>query len=240
MAKQRVALVTGANRGLGLEISRQLAAAGLRVVTAARELRPAEKAAAAMPDGLGVPLRLDVRDTRRIPVAVAEVLDELGRIDVLVNNAGVLIDATESISAVPEGVVRDTLATNVFGPLLMIQAVLPTMRRQNYGRIVNMASTLGSFADITDPDSPYAAVNSPAYRLSKGALNLLTVLAARELAGEDILVNSACPGWVRTDMGSDRAPVAVEDGADTPVWLATLPSGGPTGAFFHRRAPVAW
>lgn len=240
MSQQRVALVTGANRGLGREISRQLADAGLTVVTAAREPRRADEAAAAMPGGRGVPLRLDVRDSQRIPVAVAEVLGTLGRVDVLVNNAGILIDGTEPFSAVPAGVVRDTLATNVLGPLQLIQAVLPAMRRQNYGRIVNMASTLGSFADITDPESPYGVVDSPAYRLSKGALNLITVLCARELAGTDILVNSACPGWVRTDMGSQRAPVSVEDGADTPVWLATLPSGGPSGGFFRERQPLPW
>lgn len=240
MSQQRIALVTGANRGLGLEISRQLAAAGMTVVTAAREPKRAEEAAAAMPGGRGVPLRLDVRDSQRIPVAVSELLSALGRIDVLVNNAGILIDGTESLSEVPAGVVRDTLATNVMGPLRMIQAVLPAMRRQDYGRIVNMASTLGSFTDITDPESPYAVVDSPAYRLSKGALNLITVLCAREVAGTGILVNSACPGWVRTAMGSDRAPVSVEDGADTPVWLATLPAGGPSGGFFRERQPLPW
>jgi NAD(P)-dependent dehydrogenase (short-subunit alcohol dehydrogenase family) len=240
MNQQRIALVTGANRGLGLEISRQLAAGGMTVVTAAREPKRAEEAAAGLPGGRGMPLRLDVRDRQRIPVAVAEVLDALGRIDVLVNNAGILMDGTEPLAEVPDGVVRDTLATNVLGPLHMIQAVLPAMRRQNYGRIVNMASTLGSFADITDPESPYGVVDSPAYRLSKGALNLVTVLCARELAGTDVLVNSACPGWVRTDMGSDRAPVSVEDGADTPVWLATLPPGGPSGGFFRERQPLPW
>ena len=240
MSQPRIALVTGANRGLGLEISRQLAAGGMTVFTAAREPIRAEEAAAGLPGGRGIPLRLDVRDSERIPVAVAEVLDVAGRLDVLVNNAGILIDGTEPISGVPAGVVRGTLATNVLGPLLMIQAVLPAMRRQNYGRIVNMASTLGSFADITDPESPFGVVDSPAYRLSKGALNLITVLCARELAGTEILVNSACPGWVRTDMGSERAPVSVEDGADTPVWLATLPSGGPSGGFFRQRRPLPW
>ena len=240
MSQQRIALVTGANRGLGLEISRQLAAGGMTVVTAARDPKRADEAAAALPGGRGVPLRLDVRDSQRIPVAVSELLDALGRIDVLVNNAGILIDGTEPLSGVPAGVVRDTLATNVLGPLQMIQAVLPAMRRQNYGRIVNMASTLGSFADITDPESPYGVVDSPAYRLSKGALNLITALCAREVAGSEILVNSACPGWVRTEMGSERAPVSVEDGADTPVWLATLPAGGPSGGFFRERQPLPW
>ncbi len=235
---RRVALVTGANRGLGFEISRQLAAAGMCVVMAAREQARAEAAAGQVPDAR--PLRLDVRDTSRIPVAVSEVVEALGRIDVLVNNAGVMLDGPEGIDTVPAEIVSGTLATNVMGPLLLTQAVLPTMRRREYGRIVNMSSTLGAFSDINNPDSDYAVVDSPAYRLSKGALNLLTVLFARQLADTNVLVNSACPGWVRTDMGSDRAPLSVEEGADTPVWLATLPDGGPSGGFFRQRQRIDW
>ncbi|MEJ2515358.1 MAG: SDR family NAD(P)-dependent oxidoreductase [Gammaproteobacteria bacterium] len=235
---RRVALVTGANRGLGFEISRQLGAAGLCVVMAAREQGRAEAAAREVPGAR--PLRLDVRDTARIPVAVSEVVESVGRIDVLVNNAGVMLDGPEGIDAVPAEIVSGSLATNVMGPLLLTQAVLPTMRRQDYGRVVNMSSTLGAFHDITNPDSDYAVVDSPAYRLSKGALNLLTVLFARQLAGTNVLVNSACPGWVRTDMGSDEAPLSVEEGADTPVWLATLPDGGPSGGFFRQRQQIEW
>lgn len=233
-----VALVTGANRGLGLEISRRLAARGIVVVMAGRDLARVEAAAAGVPGAL--PLRLDVRDGVRIPVAVAEVLERLGRIDILVNNAGVLIDGPEPVSTVPPELVARTLETNFEGPLRLCQAVLPAMRRQGHGRIVNMSSTLGAFHDIGDPSSPFGAVDSPAYRLSKGALNLLTALLARELAGTDILVNSACPGWVRTELGSERAPKSVEEGADTPVWLATLPQGGPNGGFFRDRRPIGW
>jgi NAD(P)-dependent dehydrogenase (short-subunit alcohol dehydrogenase family) len=236
--ERRVALVTGANRGMGREISRRLAARGIVVVTSARDQKDAEQTAAAIPDA--VPCRLDVRDRARIPVAVAEILESLGRIDVLVNNAGVALDGAESISAMPTGVLEPTLATNLLGPLLLAQAVVPAMRRQDYGRVVNVSSTLGAFADILDPESPFAAVDDPAYRLSKGALNLVTVLFARELTGTNVLVNSACPGWVRTDMGSERAPRSVEEGADTPVWLATLPDGGPSGGFFRDREPIPW
>jgi NAD(P)-dependent dehydrogenase (short-subunit alcohol dehydrogenase family) len=114
------------------------------------------------------------------------------------------------------------------------------MRANRYGRIVNMASTLGSLSDMASPDSPYAAVNSPAYRLSKTLLNSLTVLLARELKTDNILVNSACPGWVRTGLGGDRAPLSVQQGAETPVWLATLSDGGPTGGFFRERRPIPW
>lgn len=234
----RVVLVTGANRGIGLEISRRLAARGLRVVMSGRDLHAVEQAAAAVPAAR--PWRLDVRDRARIPVAVAEILEALGRIDVLVNNAGIQRDGPESIGAMPFSIFEQTLETNVHGPLALTQAVLPVMRRQEYGRIVNMASSLGAFSDITDPASPFATVDSPAYRFSKGALNFLTVLFARELAGANILINSACPGWVRAGCGSERAPLSAEEGADTPAWLATLPDGGPSGGFFRERRPIPW
>ena len=137
-------------------------------------------------------------------------------------------------------VFHNTLTTNVFGPLLLAQACIPLMKANGYGRIVNMASTLGSMNDISNPDSPYGAVLSPAYRLSKTLLNGITVLLANALRGTNILVNSACPGWVRTDMGGDQAPLTPEQGADTPVWLATLPDGGPNGGFFRERQPIPW
>jgi NAD(P)-dependent dehydrogenase (short-subunit alcohol dehydrogenase family) len=235
---QRVALVTGANRGIGLEISRRLASRGLRVVMSGRDLAAVEHAAAAVP--AAQPWRLDVRDRARIPVAVAEILEGLGRIDVLVNNAGIQRDGPEGIAGMPLSIFEQTLETNVYGPLALAQAVLPGMQRRGYGRIVNLSSSLGSCTDILDPASPFAAVDSPAYRFSKGALNLLTVLFARELAGTNILVNSACPGWVRAGCGSERAPLSAEEGADTPVWLATLPDGGPSGGFFRERQPIPW
>lgn len=234
----RVALVTGANRGIGLEISRRLAARGLKVMMSGRDLAAVEQAAAAVP--ASCPWRLDVRDRARIPVVVAEILGTFGRIDVLVNNAGIQRDGPEGIGEMPFSIFARTLETNLYGPLALTQAVLPAMRRQGYGRIVNMSSSLGACADILDPASPFAAVDSPAYRFSKGALNLLTALFARELAGSNILVNAACPGWVRTGCGSERAPLSAEEGADTPVWLATLPDGGPSGGFFRERAPIPW
>ena len=114
------------------------------------------------------------------------------------------------------------------------------MKAGRYGRIVNMSSTLGSLGEMTGPDSPYGGVMASAYRLSKTVLNGITALLARELRGTNILVNAACPGWVRTDMGGDRAPLTPEQGADTPVWLATLPDGGPNGGFFRERQPIPW
>jgi NAD(P)-dependent dehydrogenase (short-subunit alcohol dehydrogenase family) len=235
---QRVALVTGANRGIGLEISRRLAARGFQVVLSGRDLAAVEQAAASLPGARA--RRLDVRDRARIPVVVAELLEEIGRIDVLVNNAGIQRDGPESIAALPLSILDQTLATNLLGPLALTQAVLPAMRRHDYGRIVNMASSLGAFAHILDPASPFDAVDSPAYRLSKGTLNLMTALFARDLRDSNVLVNSACPGWVRSGCGSERAPLSVEEGADTPVWLATLPDGGPSGGFFRERQAIPW
>ncbi len=135
---------------------------------------------------------------------------------------------------------QSKLETNAIGPLLMAQATVPVMKANGYGRIVNMASTLGSLAEIANPDSPYNSVLSPAYRLSKTLLNGITVLLAGELRGSNILINSVCPGWVHTDLGGDAAPLAPEQGADTPVWLATLPDDGPTGGFFRERQRIPW
>jgi NAD(P)-dependent dehydrogenase (short-subunit alcohol dehydrogenase family) len=236
--QQKIALVTGANRGIGHAIARRLAARGLLVILSARDRAAAEQAAAGLPAAR--PWRLDVRDRDRIPVVVAEILEEFGRIDVLVNNAGIQRDGPESIVTMPFPVFESTLETNLLGPLALTQAVLPAMQRNDYGRIVNMSSSLGALADMLDPESPFAVVDSPAYRFSKGALNLLTALCARHVAGTNILVNSACPGWVRAGCGSERAPLSAEEGADTPVWLATLPEGGPSGGFFRERQPIPW
>jgi NAD(P)-dependent dehydrogenase (short-subunit alcohol dehydrogenase family) len=238
----KTALVTGANRGLGREIAGRLGAAGLRVVTAARDAGAAKVAADEIvaAGGAALPLELDVNDPVAIAAAAADLAAQDVGVDVLVNNAGILIDGEQDILGLAPATLRRTLETNVFGPLLLTQAVLPGMLERGHGRVVNMSSTLGTLGDITDPDSPYAVVDSPAYRLSKGALNLLTALFARVTAGTDVLVNAACPGWVRTDMGSDRAPLSVEEGADTPVWLATLPEGGPSGGLYRERRVIPW
>jgi NAD(P)-dependent dehydrogenase (short-subunit alcohol dehydrogenase family) len=241
---RRVAIVTGANRGLGREIGRRLAGLGITVALAGRDHGRLEEAAGSIvgadPAASIFPLVLDVRDRSAIGPAVGRVLDRCGRVDILVNNAGILIDGEEDIASVPAGVVEATFDTNVFGPMLLSQAVLPAMRVQRYGRIVNMSSSLGSMEEIGDPGSPYDEVGSPAYRFSNGALNVLTALLARETRGQNVLVNAVCPGWVRTDMGTERAPLSVEEGADTPVWLATLPDDGPTGGFFRERTRQPW
>ena len=233
--RTRIALVTGGNRGIGNAIARQLAVSGLKVVLTARDASKGKAAAKALQDaGLTVDFhRLDVTSCRSIRACVAAVAERLGRIDVLVNNAGVLADPRGSRFLDSKlDTYRDTLETNLYGPLQLAQAVVPLMKANRYGRIVNMSSGQGQLSEM--------GAGAPAYRISKTALNALTRILAAEFQPSNILVNSMCPGWVRTGMGGDGAPRTPDEGADTAVWLATLPDDGPTGGFFRDRKPIAW
>jgi NAD(P)-dependent dehydrogenase (short-subunit alcohol dehydrogenase family) len=178
-------------------------------------------------------VRLDVTDAEQVRAVVREARSRLGGIDVLVNNAGVLLDPRGGgvLDSRPAAYER-TLTTNLFGPLRLVQALLPGMIERGYGRIVNLSSGLGQLSGMGS--------GTPAYRISKAALNALTCTVAADTRGTGVLVNSMCPGWVRTDMGGPDAPRTVEQGADTAVWLATLPDDGPTGGFFRDRQPLAW
>ncbi len=236
LSDKRVAVVTGANRGIGFEICRQLAVRGeLRVVLAARDAAKGEVAVKILKKQLlNVDFALlDVASERSIRTFAAGIEKNYGRCDVLVNNAGVMLDPRGS--RVLDSKVEtwhETLATNLIGPLLMIQALAPLMKQNGYGRIVNLSSGQGQLSDM--------GAGTPAYRVSKTALNALTRTLAAELSGSGILVNSMCPGWVKTDIGGAGAPRTVEQGADTAVWLATLPDDGPTGGFFRDRKPIPW
>ncbi len=240
---QRIALVTGANRGLGFAICRQLTQKGLAVILAARDPDKGQAACAQLNrEGFDVchTVQLDVNSEDSIQSAIEQINKNFGRLDILVNNAGIVLDDKATILDMKADVLQTTLKTNFYGPLALCQGCIPIMRAGNYGRIVNISSTLGSLADMTDVDSLYSGSQTPAYRLSKTLLNGLTALISREVKDENILVNSVCPGWIRTDMGGNQAPLSPEEGADTPVWLATLPDDGPSGGFFRERERIAW
>lgn len=235
--EKQIAVVTGANRGIGFEIVRQLATQGYRVILAARSAEKGQAAAAELvSEGLDVHcLPLDVADTASIQAFAAAVGAQAGHLAILVNNAGILVDAQRqetSVLAATTATILETFGTNVLGPLQLIQALLPQMQAQGYGRIVNVSSGMGQLQDM---GGGYAA-----YRMSKVSLNALTRMVAAEVQGQDILVNSMCPGWVRTDMGGTGATRSIPEGADTAVWLATLPTGGANGLFFRDRQPISW
>ena len=231
----RIALVSGGNRGIGFEISRQLARRGYRVVLGARDAAEGKAAAATLcAEGLSVECRrLDVTRDASVRACAAHVLERHGRIDVLVNNAGVLVDPPGSrvLDSEP-ATYRKTLEVNFVGALRLAQAVAPAMKKARYGRIVNMSSGLGQLRDM--------GTGTPAYRVSKAALNVLTRMLAAELEDTGVLVNSMCPGWVRTRMGGPKAARTPEEAARTAVWLATLPARGPSGGFFRDRKRIAW
>jgi len=230
----RVAVVTGANRGIGLAIATRLAAEGMRVVLASRSASAGEEAASRYPEHAGrISVgTLDVADRGSIVDFTRWLHRTHGRCDVLVNNAAVAIDGAQDAGTADLGLVRATLEVNLFGAWQMTQALVPAMRARGYGRIVNMSSGVGRLSAMTG--------GIPGYRVSKTALNALTLVFADELRADGILVNACCPGHVRTGMGGAGAERSAEAAADTPVWLAGLPPDGPTGGFFRDRRPLAW
>lgn len=229
-----IALVTGANRGIGFEVCRQLAERGFTVLLAARDFTKAQAAAAKLRDAGSVePFVLDVADGRSIKAAAVEIAHRYDHLDVLVNNAGINYDTWETVeNANVDGTVQETLTTNLLGPWRVCQAFLPLLlRKSRAGRIVNVSSESGSLAHM--------GAGPPAYQVSKAALNAMTRTLAAELRNTHILVNAVCPGWVATDMGGSGGR-PVEEGAAGIVWAATLPNNGPTGGFFQDGKPLPW
>ena len=250
MSTRQIALVTGANRGLGFEISRQLAKQDVTVLMGARNSESGESAARTLRDeGLDVrAVKLDVTSVEDMDRLSQQIEADFGRLDVLVNNAAVLIDMNVPPTQLKEDILRKSFEVNFFGPYLLTQKMAPLLRKSDRGRVVNMDTGVASLTQLADPNSPLREDICPAYQTSKAALNALTLVFAKELAADGIKVNSACPGWVMTDMGHEdlpdygdaARPKTPEEGVDTPVWLATLPDDGPTGGFFTDREPRDW
>jgi NAD(P)-dependent dehydrogenase (short-subunit alcohol dehydrogenase family) len=219
--KKLIAIVTGANRGLGLGISRELERLGYEVLKTARNVT-----------GPGEFFPLDVQDDASIEAIAQHVETKWGRLDVLVNNAGVLLDDRSGETLPSRTMIRQTFETNITGAFLMCQRFLPLMKKNGYGRIVNVSSRMGQLANMT--------CDWPIYRISKAGLNAVTATFANQTSGTNVLVNSVSPGWVRTDMGGPQAPRTLEEGVEGIVWAATLPDGGPTGGFFHDKKSIPW
>ncbi len=243
MSIVKIALITGANKGIGFETARQLGKQGIQVIVAARDPAKAEAATLALKsDGIAAEaLTLDVSSARSIDSAVKQVTDQHGRLDILINNAGVMHDdAAKKPSEQTLEVWRQTFDTNLFGLIAVSNAFLPLIRKSAAGRIVNLSSILGSNTLHQRPDSGIYDFKVPAYNVSKSAVNAWTVHLAHELKDTAIKVNAAHPGHVATDMGGASAPMAIIDGAKTSVRLATLPADGPTGGYFHLDQALPW
>ncbi|HEV7595525.1 MAG TPA: SDR family oxidoreductase [Gemmatimonadaceae bacterium] len=234
MAEQQIALVTGGNRGIGFEICRQLAKLGIRVILGSRDAAKGLNAAGKLlAEHLRVEAReLDVASDESIEACMEWVRRDLGRLDILVNNAGIMLEEDDADPKQEIQIIRDTMQTNVYGPILLSRLAIPIMKSRRYGRIVNMSSGMGS---LTAMGPGYLA-----YRMSKAGINVVTRVLAAETQGLGVLINSVDPGWVQTSMGGTGASRTVQKGAETAVWLATLPDKGPTGGFFRDRKTVAW
>jgi NAD(P)-dependent dehydrogenase (short-subunit alcohol dehydrogenase family) len=240
----KVALITGANKGIGLETARQLGKQGVTILLGARDLAKGEQAAEVL-RGIGVDvqaIKLDVVDEADRAAAAKFIEKEFGRLDILINNAGI---STETLGGnttltTTDEMLRTTFDTNFFAVVAMTNAVLPLLKKSDAGRIVNVSSILGSLSLHATEGSPIYDFKTFAYDASKSALNAYTVHLAHALKGTKIKVNSAHPGWVKTDLGTDAAPMEVVDGAKTEVALATLGADGPTGGYFHMGEALPW
>lgn len=229
----RIALVTGANRGLGLETARRLHEAGLEVYLGCRDERDGQLAAQRIGPRASA-IALDVRDTKSVDAAIDAILSRHAKLDVLVNNAGIIPKGQRELDSLdtPPELLAEAIDTNTIGAFRVARKAIPVMKAMGYGRVVNVSSGMGQLEGM---EGGYLS-----YRLSKTALNALTACLAKELEGANVLINAVCPGWVKTDMGGPGAARTVEQGADGIVWAALLPDGGPTGGFFRDKKPIAW
>ena len=242
MNDKKIALITGANKGLGFETARQLGRQDIKVLIGARdETRGREAVAKLQEEGFDaefVPVDMSAGETHE--AAAKYVADNYGRLDILVNNAGVALDGGEKASEVSLETVRKTFETNFFGVIALTQTFLPLIRKSAAGRIVNVSSGLGSLTQHGDPAWEFYEVKPLAYNSSKTALNAFTVILAHELKDTNIKVNSADPGFTATDLNDHRGPKTVEEGASIITKLATLPADGATGGYFDDQGPLPW
>lgn len=239
---RKVALITGANKGIGLDIARQLGQEGVTVMIGARDAGRGEAAAALLRnEGLDAQfVQLDVTDAASISQAAAAIGMQHGRLDILVNNAGISDAADGPPATASIDAARRVFDTNFFAPLAVTQAMLPLLHQAPAARIVNMSSSLGSMAVNADHTSPYYGVRPVGYNASKAALNMLTVQLAEDLCASGIAVNAACPGYVSTDLNGHRGYLSTEEAARTPVRLALLPDQQVTGRFINAAGDVPW
>jgi NAD(P)-dependent dehydrogenase (short-subunit alcohol dehydrogenase family) len=243
MKNKKIGLITGANKGIGLETARQLGKRDILVVVGGRDLKKAEAAAATLQkEGIEArALDLDVNSSESIRKAVDQVERDFGRLDILINNAGVMLDdENKKVSEQSLETWRKTFDTNVFGLIATTQAFLPLLRKSEAGRIVNLSSILGSITFHATPGSPVYDNKVAAYNVSKSAVNAYTVQLAYELKDSKIKVNAAHPGWVKTEMGGAGATMELPDGAKTSVALATIGGDGPNGAYVHLGETLPW
>ena len=234
MPDEKIAVVTGGNKGIGFGICRALAKQGIRTILTARDVSKGEVAKKQLKqEGLEIIFHpLDVTDENSIDSLAGFLAREFGKLDILINNAAIRKDAGMMGLDVPVEVVREMMETNLYGPLMICQALAPLLKKSSAGRIVNVSSGMGSLASMGG--------GSPAYRITKTALNAMTKVLASEFRGTGVLVNCCHPGWVRTDMGGRGASKSIDEGADTPVWLALLSKDGPTGGYFQDKKPMPW
>lgn len=242
---KKVALISGANRGIGLETAKQLGEKGVIVVLGSRKLSDAEAATAKLKsEGIDAyAIQLDVNKPADRTAAAKFIEEHFGKLDILVNNAGVLSDhglGTNSTSRTTEDELRNVFDTNLFSVVALTQQLLPLLKKSDAGRIVNLSSILGSLTLHADPTSPIAGFKNFSYDASKTALNAFTIHLADELKDTPIKVNSVHPGWVKTEMGTDAAPMEIPDGAKTSVEAALLGPDGPNGRFFHLGQELPW
>jgi NAD(P)-dependent dehydrogenase (short-subunit alcohol dehydrogenase family) len=236
---KKIAVVTGANRGIGFEVCRQLGKQDIHVILTSRDEEKGKTAAEELQkEGLEVTYHpLEVTDEKSVDSLKSFLVSNFCKLDILVNNAGILIDPIvgDSILKANLDILRKTAETNLYAPMMLCQALIPLMQQQNYGRVVNVSSGIGQISGMDD-----MKFIVPGYRLSKTALNVVTRMLASELKDTNILVNSVCPGWVNTGLGGPNAPRTPSEGADSIVWLATLADDGPRGGFFRDRKPMEW